>query len=96
MRIRSGTTGEASVEAVAADIASAISSTTPAWSGRAAGAPRDEHVRVADGLDLLQAALLGERVKTAEDLVQECDHPSWRLSGNEGRQVDGGCACLTL
>ena len=49
---------------------------------------RDHHVGVADGLDLLEAVSLGERVEPAEDLVEHGHDPRRRLAGRERREVD--------
>ena len=61
---------------------------TAAWSVAWFGGAGDHHVRVADRLDLLEAVPLGERVETAEDIVEHGHHAGRRLLGREWREVD--------
>ena len=56
--------------------------------GSRLGQPGDDHVGVADGLDLLQAEALGEEVERAEDLVEDPDHALGGRPLRERREVD--------
>ena len=68
-----------------ASMSSAISAIASAWSARGIGQARDDHVRVADGLDLLEAVALREVVERAEDLVEDVDDALGRRALGEGR-----------
>jgi hypothetical protein len=48
---------------------------------------RRDHVAVADGLDLLELVLLGERVEVAEQVVQHAHHRGRRQVLGAGREV---------
>ena len=63
----------AQAPAISACMSRAISAIASAWSGARLGQPADDHVGVADRLDLLEPVPLGERVEGAEDLVEHAD-----------------------
>ena len=56
--------------------------------GARLGQPGDDHVGVADRLDLLEAVLLGQPVEGAEDLVEDADDTLRRGPLGERREVD--------
>ena len=61
-----------SASAVSMPRASAIPA--DAWSARGSGRAGDRHVRIADGLDLLDPAFRGQPIEQGEELVEEADH----------------------
>ena len=56
--------------------------------GSRIGHARRDHVRVADGLDLLEAVALGERVELAEQSIEQPDDLGRRQSVRAWREVD--------
>src|SRR5688572_2807531 len=73
---------------MASIIASAISAAGSAWSGRASGRPPrqdQDHVGVADGLDLLEVVARRDAIELREDVVEQLDQ---LVGSNAGGNAD--------